>query len=68
MARLFTTAQPPDSDARYDRCVTTFWIAGLVGLGCAVVVFVRGSHHHRPVDLGTVSTQWLAEHRQSHES
>jgi hypothetical protein len=42
-------------------------IIGLFAVGIGVLLFLsRGSH--RDEDMGTVSGQWLAEHRQAHES
>ena len=45
-------------------------IAILVGLGlaAAIVAFLGSTHHDGAKDLGTVSGQWLAEHRHSQES
>jgi len=45
-------------------------IAILVGLGlaAAIVAFLGSTHHDGVKDLGTVSGQWLAEHRHSQES
>jgi hypothetical protein len=42
-------------------------IIGLIVVGIAALLLVsRGSN--REEDMGTVSGQWLAEHRQAHES
>ena len=44
------------------------WIAATLAAG-ALVVSLNSSlrRRHRLLELGTVSTQWLAEHRQYHE-
>lgn len=44
------------------------WI--IIGLVVVGVVFLLSLSRwfHREEDLGTVSGQWLAEHRQAHES
>ena len=43
-------------------------ILGGLGLAAAIVALLGSSHHTGVKDLGTVSGQWLAEHRQSQES
>ena len=42
-------------------------LGGLV-LAAAIVALLGSGHHEGAKDLGSVSGQWLAEHRQSQES
>jgi len=43
-------------------------ILGGLGLAAAIIALLGSSHQAGAKDLGSVSGQWLAEHRQSQES
>jgi hypothetical protein len=45
-----------------------FWILGGLSLVGALVAFVTSRQHDDGPDLGSISSQWLAEYRQSQES
>jgi hypothetical protein len=47
--------------------MNTVWISAIVGIGFVIAMFARGSRPRGKEDMGAVSTQWLAEYRQSHE-
>ena len=45
-----------------------FWIAGCLAVAGAFAALFTASRRNDGEDMGAVSTQWLAEYRQSQES
>jgi hypothetical protein len=58
------TAEPYGPTRQIRACTVTFWI-GLVLSACALAILVLMSWRRRilTAELGTVSAQWLSEHR-----
>lgn len=52
---------------RARRLVNTLLIGGAIGVA-AIILIVTSRWRPEGHDLGVVSSQWLAEHRQSQES